>query len=494
MTRTAICLAVLLALPIGAPTRADEKTPFTLAKLKGRQGKLLHKAAYGKDGRLGFLNDTNGDGLEEFVYIAKQGERIRFEILSLADDSPIVGLDLGQGFPAGLGAVNLDDDERSEYLAVFGSRRGELAKRTFKTIFSALVGVGVAMQTNWIVVRTPAAAGVDVFDLVALDDDGTILWRRDLRDEITEGESWGNTRFQSIVIGGRQRVPAILLSDDARHSLIGINGRTGETGWSRRLEGDRKPSKLTFGELIDEGRALPVLSGVGTMLILDPATGEAILDDEVDRGRVTLPSKQVFGEGDAKGFLVFGDDRSELRMVSLTTGKLLWSHKAEKVKDVLREQDGSLVVIWRHGIKRFAPDGTLLEEIAAPGKIKTTFSPVLRDIDGDDSVEMIFTSGKKIICWNPRSNEVLWTVGLGTFVGGANPVALYDRFVDIDEDGWLDVPAASGAGGGHWISGKSGELLIKAGVGVGNPLVGDWNGDGKRELFWFKSWWEIRKR
>ena len=494
MRRPVICPALLTALLFCVPVGADEKTPFVLQKMKGRQGKLLHQAAYGKDGRLGFLKDTDGDGLEEFAYVAKEGERIRFEILSLADDGAVVGVDLGQGFPAGLAAVELDDDDAPEFLAVFGSRKGEMAKKTFKTIFSALFSLGFAMQTNWVVVRTPAAANVDVFDLVGLDDDGTILWHRDLRQEMAAGKSWGNTRFQSIVPGGEGRVPTILLTDDARHELIGINGKSGETGWSRGLQHDRKPSKLTFDQLFDQGRVLPVLSSEGSMLILDAVTGEAILDDRVERGRVTLPSPHVFGEGEGKGFLVFGDDRSELRMVSLTTGKMLWSHQAEKVKDVLREQDGSLMVVWRFGIKRFAPDGKLLEEIPAPGKIKTTFSPVLRDIDGDGSIEMIFTSGKKILCWNPQSNEVLWTAGLGTFVGGANPVALYDRFVDIDEDGWLDVPAASGASGGHWISGKSGEFLIKQGVGVGNPLVGDWNGDGRRELFWYKAWWEIRKR
>lgn len=67
MKRSAICLAASLALPLGAPTPADDKTPFVLEKLKGRQGKLLHQAAYGKDGRLGFLSDADGDGLEEFV-------------------------------------------------------------------------------------------------------------------------------------------------------------------------------------------------------------------------------------------------------------------------------------------------------------------------------------------------------------------------------------------------------------------------------------------
>jgi hypothetical protein len=124
-------------------------------------------------------------------------------------------------------------------------------------------------------------------------------------------------------------------------------------------------------------------------------------------------------------------------------------------------------------------------------KVKTAFNPVVKDINGDGSFEFVFVSGKKVVCWNPRQDKVLWTESLASFVGGANPVALYRNFHDLDDDGWLDVPAATGGGKGRWLSGKTGEVLLEVGSAFEEPLVGDWDGDGLLELFWWNNWNEI---
>jgi hypothetical protein len=84
-----------------------------------------------------------------------------------------------------------------------------------------------------------------------------------------------------------------------------------------------------------------------------------------------------------------------------------------------------------------------------------------------------------------------WTAGLGGFVGGANPIEIFDAFHDIDGDGWLDVPAKKGSGAGQWLSGDSGEVLVSVGAGATTPILGDWDGNGRLEMFWYKTWYEV---
>ena len=128
-------------------------------------------------------------------------------------------------------------------------------------------------------------------------------------------------------------------------------------------------------------------------------------------------------------------------MVSLATGDTLWSHDAEeKVRELLPLQDGNrFIVVWKEGIKILDASGNVLVDRPAPDKIKTTFSPAYRDLNGDGMMEFVFVAGKKIMCWNPDSDEARWRTSLGSFVGGANPTQLYDAFYDIDGDGWYEA-------------------------------------------------------
>ena len=80
---------------------------------------------------------------------------------------------------------------------------------------------------------------------------------------------------------------------------------------------------------------------------------------------------------------------------------------------------------------------------------------------------------------------------MGGFVGGANPTQMYDAFYDIDGDGWLDIPARKGSGTGRWLSGNTGEILAEVGNGSNMPMVGDWDGNGRMEIFWYKTWYEV---
>lgn len=496
--RPVVFATVALTLTFSGPRAIIAKSePVKLTKLKDRPGKVLFKAAYGRGGRLGAFHDVDADGQLEFVLLDRDHGRLELSVLQLDSNDVSLTTDVGEGAAAGLVAANLDQDDALEYVVAYGERLEGFEKGLIvfaSAIGGALIGFGqfsAGSSVALIPVVTPGAA-TDVYDIAAFDDDGTGLWHRNLRAAAAAGEPWKETRFQSAIPHAGGSGATILISDDARQELIGLSGRDGTTLWSRKLRGDTRASKRQFTELVDGDRLLPVLFSPGEMLILDPISGEPVLDGPVDRGVGALPGWNVFDTGAGKGFLVFGEDRTELRMVSLATGDTLWSHDSdEKVKELLPLQDGRrFIVVWKEGIRIFDASGEVLVDRPAPDKIKTTFSPVYRDLNGDGVMEFVFVAGKKIMCWNPDADEARWRTSLGSFVGGANPTQLYDAFYDIDGDGWLDVPVKKGSGSGWWLSGENGEVLASVGNGANMPVVGDWDGDGLPEIFWFKTWYE----
>ena len=95
--------------------------------------------------------------------------------------------------------------------------------------------------------------------------------------------------------------------------------------------------------------------GARCIKVEDPVTGDPILDGQVDRRVGALPSWHVFGSDSNKGFLVYGEDLTDLRMVGLSTGKTLWSHDTdEKVRDIVPLQDGErFIAVRKEGIRMY---------------------------------------------------------------------------------------------------------------------------------------------
>ena len=487
-------LAGALALPV---TLADEPA-FIAPRIKGRPAKLLHQAMYAKDGRLGFLYDVNHDGSDDFVHLVQEGSTLSFRIMSLLDATPRIDVELGKGYPAGLGMVNLDEDDDLEFIASYGSRRDRLTKKTLavavSAVTSAIIAAYTAPKTGYVSTFTYIGApeGLDLQHLIALDHDGSTIWHRELRENDSSDSQWDNVRFRMLVPRVEPGPAMIILTNNVGDGILGLSGADGTTVWTTGLQGETPPAKWSSTGLFDDGKILPVFFKDNYLTVLDPSDGRVVQADHFEMPISRFPTWSTFGEGANKGFLVYGDTRNELQMVSLTSGEVLWSREMEKVRSVLPLDGQTFIVVWRHGIKRLSADGTILLDRAAPEKVKTVFDPVFKDIDGDGSFEFVFVSGKKVVCWNPQQDRVLWTESLASFVGGVNPVALYDNFYDVDGDGWLDVPAATGGSAGRWLSGKTGEVLVKVGAAVENPLIGDWDGNGQLDLFWWNNWYEIR--
>jgi hypothetical protein len=489
-------LAGALAFPVTLVSADD--LPFVAPRIKGRPAKLLHQAMYAKDGRLGFLHDVNNDGSDDFVHLVQEGSTLSFRIMSLLDAKPRIDVELGKGYPAGLGMVNLDADDDMEFIAAYGSRRDRLTKKALgmaaSVVTSAMFSAYTAPNTGYVTTFSYAGApeGLDLQHLIALDGDGSTLWHRDLRENGASGSQWDNVRFRMLVPLDEPGPAVIILTNNVGDGVLGLSGADGTTLWTTALQGEAPPDKWSSAGLLDDGKILPVLFKDNFLTILDPGDGRVVQADHFNMPISALPSWNTFGDGEGEGFLVYGDTGSELQMVSLSTGEVLWSREMEKVRSVLPLDDHTFILVWRQGIQKLSADGTVLLDAAAPEKMKTVFDPVFKDINGDGSLELVFVSGKKIVCWDPQQDRVLWTESLASFVGGANPVALYDAFYDVNGDGWLDVPAATGGSAGRWLSGETGEVIVKVGAAWETPLVGDWDGNGHLDLFWWNNWYEIR--
>lgn len=490
---------VLLYSPDAAQAGKKDDFPVKLSKMPERDGKLLFKATWGWGGRLGTFHDVDVDGKTEFVALDRKRGEVTLRLIQIDDDGPAFDAPVGKGYGAGLVAVNLDEDDALEFVVALGDRLGAFERAllgALNSLLASFVGVPIIDAGTTSVVITPvmrADSTIDLYDIIAFDDDGSQLWHRDLRAGKAVGETWKETRFQWVVPHRDGTGATIMITDDARHELIGLSGDDGGLAWTHSLRGDTRASRRVFSALIDEDVLLPVMFSKEDILILDPETGTPAYDGPVARGVRELPSWRVFGEGEGKGYLAFGENRSELQMLSLVTGSPLWTTTvSDKVLEIVPLPDGErFIVVSNDGIQVMNTGGEMIARYPAPEKIKTKFPPVYRDLNADGEMELVFVSGKTFVCWQPATNRVLWKRSMSGLLGGANAVQLYDSFHDIDNDGWLDVPGSKGSGLGRWMSGRTGAVLTEVGNGSAPPIVGDWDGDGRSEIFWFKTWYEI---
>jgi outer membrane protein assembly factor BamB len=487
-------IVIWLGLALAPVAFAKDDFPVVLTELDGRPGKTLMKAAYGRGGQLGAFYDVDADGNLEFVALERDDKELSLTVLQIDNDRYSLNLNFGRAAAAGLTAINLDDDEQLEYVVAYGERLEGL-KRGLVLFAGALVGtfaaVPIASLGGYTVFLAPVlvpGSATDLQTILAVDDDGSILWQRDFPADGT----WDETRFQWVVPETDGSGATILVTDDAQKAMLGLSAEDGRTLWTYALQGNDKASKRTYTSLIDRGRMLPVLFSPGRVLVLDPENGKAEYDGELRRRISEFPSWHLFRVDEERRFLAFGEDRGELNMMSLDTGEVSWTHQSDKIIDILPLPSGDgFITVMEKRIAFINGSGEITAEYKAPDKIKAKFPPVYRDINNDGQMEFVFVSGKNILCWELGTDSLRWETKMGGIVGGANPTQLYDAFYDIDGDGWLDIPARKGSGSGRWLSGDTGEILAEVGNGSTTPIVGDWDGNGRLEIFWVKNWYEV---
>ena len=352
-SRVRSCLGVVAVVLVAASVFAGEKDQLVAKRAKGRDRELLHHALYAKDGRLGFLHDVNGVGHEDFVYLAQHhGNDLAFHVMTFADSESRIRVELGEGYPAGLGMVKLDADEAPEFVAAFGSRRDRLTKKaltmTGTVIASALFSFYTAPQTGYITTFTyvGAPSGLDLQDLVAIDDDGSIVWRRELREKDSGGQL-DEVRFPMLVpMDGAKAVMIV-----PTNIVLGISGTDGTTVWAVPLPGDAPAATWFNAGPFVEGTVHPALFFGNRLVVLDPRGGAVKLSEPFEMSIAQLPAWTVFGSGEGAGILVFSEEGSRLEMVSIATRKPIWRRDVEGVRPVLPLGTDSFAVVWKHGLQ-----------------------------------------------------------------------------------------------------------------------------------------------
>lgn len=498
MHEKSLAVAILSSLALVSGVFAKDEFPVALTEIDGRPGKSLMKAAYGRGGQLGAFYDVDADGHLEFVALERDGKQLALTVLQVDSDRYSVRLELGKAAAAGLTAINLDDDEQLEYIVAHGERLEGL-KRGLVLFAGAIIGAFAAVpvaslggNTLLLVPVLVPGSATDLLSVAAVDDDGRVIWQRDLAAEADAGAAWDETRFKWVVPDIDGSGGTILITDDAQQAMLGLSAEDGRTLWSYALQGDDKPSKRLYASLIDGDQLLPVLFSPGRALVIEPDRGRPVFDGEIRRRVTEFPSWYVFRVDEERRFLAFGEDRTVLHMISLDSGEIIWTHTADEIIDVMPMPGGDrFITVMKEKIRIIDGSGAVLAEHDAPDKIKAKYPPVYRDLNGDGEMEFVFVSGKDILCWHLDSNRLRWTAEMGGMLGGANPTELYNAFHDIDGDGWLDVPAKKGSGTGRWLSGNTGEILVEVGNGSTVPMLGDWDGNGKLEMFWHKKWYEV---
>lgn len=496
--RLCSCALILVGLTLGSGAWAKDEFPVVLTKFEGRPGKTLMKAAYGRGGQLGAFYDVDADGHLEFVALERDGRQLALTVLQIDSDRYSLRLDLGKAAAAGLTAVNLDDDEQLEFIVAYGERLEGIKKGLVLfagALVSNLLAIPVASVANVTIVMRPVLVPnlqTDLLAVLAVDDDGSVMWQRDIEAEAAAGAAWDETRFKWVVPDADGSGAAILITDDAQQAMLGLSGDDGRTLWAYSLHGDVKASKSQYASFVDGDRMLPVLFSSGRALVLEPDGGSPVFDGEMKKHVSEFPSWYVFHVDNERRILAFGEDRTELHMVSLDSGEVVWTHKSEEIIDVLPLPEGDrFISVMETRITIFDGNGNVIAEHESPDKIKAKFPPVYRDLNNDGQMEFVFVSGKNILCWHLDDDLVRWEAKMGGFVGGANPTELYNAFHDIDGDGWLDIPARKGSGTGRWMSGDTGEILTEVGNGSTVPMIGDWDDNGRLEMFWHKNWYEV---
>jgi hypothetical protein len=330
-------------------------------------------------------------------------------------------------------------------------------------------------------------------DLVALNSDGAVyaldgsdgsaLWSVRARARTAEGEAKpGDNMFTPLVLPASaesRSVVVVAVADGVR----GVDGETGRELWRTALPG--RMTSGTVAQLQDETGAadFAVVTGDPDMLyVLDGKKGGIVSRTKLTGAIIGAPIP--FRQGDIYGIAyALGNRQLDIRRrdgsivraikfdVSFTTPPL-----------VLATARGTLVVIGtEHGLIFFEgadmkPLGRITTEQDSPrGRLTAA------DLDNDGSIEIVMVTQNGRVAVISTAGKVNWAAE------GATD-AYMATFANLNNDGVLDVIAASGASFALGFSGRDGTLIWRAdenrktnapnGNGMLRTLTGSFSGTG----------------
>jgi outer membrane protein assembly factor BamB len=325
------------------------------------------------------------------------------------------------------------------------------------------------------------------FDLIALNSDGAVyaldgtdgsaLWTarpraKPVGADTTEAKS-GDNVFTPLVVPASAESRAMVVVAFAE-GVRGLDGETGRELWRTTL-----PGRLSGGTVAQmQGDAGASEFAVATadpnmLYVLDGKNGSIVSGTKLGAPLIGAPIP--FMQGDLRGIAYALENRQlDIRR---RDGALVRSIRFDVPFTtpplVLAGPRGTLVVIGtQHGLLFFEgselkPLGRITTEKDAPrGRLTAA------DLDNDGTIEiaMITQSGRV---------AVISTAGKVSWAAEGATDAYMATFVNLDNDGVLDVVAASGASFALGFSGRDGTLLWRADE---NPTANAATGGALRTL------------
>jgi outer membrane protein assembly factor BamB len=331
-------------------------------------------------------------------------------------------------------------------------------------------------------VARPFAArlrGGNNFDLIALNSDGAVyaldgtdgsaLWTARLRGKSPGGETKekkGGNIFTPLVspASAESRSVVVVAAVDG---VRGLDGETGRELWRTPLEG-----RLAGGTLAQmQGETGAAEFAVATvnpdmLYVLDGMKGSVVSRAKLSGEILGVPIP--FTHGDLRGIAYALDNRQlDIRR---RNGEMVRSIKFDVPFTtpplVLATPRGTLVVIGtEHGLLFFEgselkPLGRITTEKDAPrGRLTAA------DLDNDGSLEIAMVTQNGRVAVISTAGKVNWAAE------GATD-AYMATFANLNNDGVLDVVAASGASFALGFSGRDGTVLWRADENPNAPAPG----------------------
>lgn len=279
--------------------------------------------------------------------------------------------------------------------------------------------------------------GSTMGEVVALDGYGRIIWETDLKDKISIAPTL-------IDVTGDYGLEALVLTLSGK--IFCLDGLTGTTLWEDSTLGKIKWASMTIiAEDINSDGSNEIIAGDedGTLVCLD-GNGKTLWVYNEPEG---IGSALAVGDLD-------GDGQAEVVIASEESPLICLNNKGE-------EQ-------WR-----FKPEGDIL----ASGRRREVAAPIIWDIDGNGTSEIITGMGFNLVAVS-SDGKLVWSFPMKNRIDSGISIA------DADSDGEIEIYAVDLSGNMVCVNanGKSKWSTTLAGKARRSPIIADVNGDGIVEI------------
>ncbi|VAX22672.1 hypothetical protein MNBD_IGNAVI01-2449, partial [hydrothermal vent metagenome] len=262
--------------------------------------------------------------------------------------------------------------------------------------------------------------------------------------------------------------------------------------WETDLEDKISIAPTLMDVTGDPGLEVLVLTLSGKIFCLDGLTG-AILWEDSTLGTIKWASMTVIAadiNSDGNNEIITADEKGKLVCLN-GNGKKLWEYNEPegigsapaigdldgdgKVEIVIASEESPIICLNNEGEEqwRFKPEGDVL----ASGRKREVAAPVIWDIDGDGSKEILTGMGFELAAVNSKG-KLVWSFPMKNRIDSGISIA------DADGDGEVEIYAVDLSGNLVCVKadGKSKWSTILPGKARRAPTIADVNGDGVTEI------------